>query len=89
MSIHDDDIVSTHYLLSPSFQKQEEKRVRTQHKCLEIPKLFRDREFSNPPYDIHSEVACKLDNDKCVKCVMAMMIHHAIDFIDAYNAIIP
>ena len=95
MSIDDDDIFSSPYLLYilPFFQElkksQEQMWLQVQHKCLEIPKVFRDREFSNPPYDIHSQEAGNLDKDKYIKCVMATMTYHAEVFINAYNVMVP
>ena len=62
--------------------------MQVQCKSLQIPVLFHDKEFACPPYDIHSDTAKNLDEDKYTKCLMANMSYHAEGFMEAYNAMV-
>ena len=43
------------------------------------------RTRTHPPYDIHSQEAMNLDEDKYIKCIMSTMTYHTEAFINAYN----
>ena len=60
-----------------------------QHRSLNIPVLFHDKEFAQPPYNIHSDTVKNLDEDKYTKCLMSNMSYHAEGFAEAYNAMVP
>ena len=63
--------------------------MQIQHRSLNIPVLFQDKEFAWPPYNIHSDMAKNLDEDKYTKCLMLNMSYHAKGFVEAYNAMVP